>query len=106
MSNHTPGPWTWRCFNGQGYIDGPDETRYNHDGSPAQWAPKLAIVSGLDLSGRWQVKNLEANTRLIAAAPDLLLALKHALREIGWEPRDRDKQGIADQKVVRANCLA
>jgi hypothetical protein len=63
---HTAGPWTI--------------TRGSHDGA-------LYVIAGSDpsraevIAHRTTCPNWEANARLIAAAPDLLEALKALLRE-------------------------
>lgn len=75
---HTPGPWHW------------DDTVWNYD--PEQQAPWL--VDGNDdriLSG--MIECNEANARLIAAAPELLLALMpfangNWTRELAEKARD------------------
>ena len=64
-SKHTPGPW----FVQPGFL-----TIYNMDGG--DYGLTCAVASVLDKQpGR---DAAEANARLIAAAPDLLEALKHA----------------------------
>jgi hypothetical protein len=59
--SHTPGPWE---FVGNGCIRSPFEI-----GNPERAGVEIATVAP------WQPEH-EANARLIAAAPDLLLALK------------------------------
>lgn len=73
MSKHTPGPWTM-CFRSGDMSEGTVE----------RGSDLVAIVCGANY-GAWRDApdegdaEFEANTRLIAAAPDLLAALKSAL---------------------------
>jgi hypothetical protein len=72
MAKHTPGPWTDR--NGDGEVDG------------YVWAGDT-VICGLGDKARQR-----ADARLIAAAPDLLYALKAMLKHYdysrvkGWSP--------------------
>lgn len=61
MSKHTPGPW---------------EVGPQHHGQVAVWQSDFPAV--VATCGRQD--DAEANARLIAAAPDLLAALKETLR--------------------------
>jgi hypothetical protein len=62
MSKHTPGPWEARDFSGDQYVIwGPEFGGGRH--------ALIATCTG---------PNLEANARLIAAAPEMLAALKRA----------------------------
>ena len=72
MSKHTPGPWTV----------GPDGMDVIGDGSPVCHLGQYGEIKP------WRgCKNLNANARLIAAAPDLLEACKalaaYVAQEIG-----------------------
>lgn len=69
-SDSTPGPWT--------------ATAVNEDGAYTQWRidPRVADVF-------WVNKTGAANARLIAAAPDLLAALRELIA-------DRDAHGWPD----------
>ena len=72
MSAHTPGPWvTYR-----GKV-------YHHEGI-TQWKSTVIrpVVNGRVMSISIAKCDNEGNARLIAAAPDLLEALKKALRVI------------------------
>ena len=63
MSKHTPGPWTWgESYNGL-YGSGKDNE-----------VLRFAPYEGMYLD--WGSKSRDANARLIAAAPELLEALK------------------------------
>lgn len=64
QSKHTPGPW-------------------NVDGDATVYGPRFSIANDKEQIGRFEVADCkgykqerEANARLIAAAPDLLLALE------------------------------
>jgi hypothetical protein len=73
MSAHTPGPWT-ACdpdFFGGIAINGPD-------GGLAI----AAVCNGEMRKMAGQLEEHQANARLIAAAPDLLGALKNAVHEL------------------------
>lgn len=61
MSAHTPGPWTW----GEGY-----------NGLYGAGENVLTFVDYEGMYLSWSSKSQDANARLIAAAPDLLEALK------------------------------
>ena len=63
MSKHMPGPWHWgKDFNGL----------FSND-------PEKNILSFAKYEGMWLSfgESMEANARLIAAAPDLLAALRN-----------------------------
>jgi hypothetical protein len=74
MSKHTPGPWyVGTEFNDQGrHIYAAQKVR---DDEGEEWHPLIATTDDDERLVDWQ-----ANARLIAAAPDLLDALKD-LRE-------------------------
>ena len=83
--NHTPGPWTI----GKYHVNAYDNTIYD-----AKNGYKIAIVEGYthDLK-----EESEANAHLIAAAPELLEALKGL---IGWHDCFPMKEGEADLPVI------
>jgi hypothetical protein len=66
MEQHTPGPWVW------GYYGMNDEWVRTGDG-------EAVVPVGYNQSER------EANARLIAAAPELLAALKRAIEVLDAE---------------------
>lgn len=68
MSKHTPGPWKLRRV-----------TRYDIRIAPES-EPEHVSIAGMAIWGEEDREELEANARLIAAAPELLEALKE-LRE-------------------------
>lgn len=67
MSAHTPGPWSIEIDH---QTEAPEFIRAYHEGE------MFDIASLSD-----ETENIEANARLIAAAPDLLFALEQMLRE-------------------------
>lgn len=73
MSAHTPGPWEVR-FGRRGSVNGSKPVITSMGG-------RAYIVSGIASGGTEPVgETIEANANLIAAAPDLLAALKGAKR--------------------------
>lgn len=65
MSKHTPGPWTW-----------------NEDFEGLRGASNADVLNYADYEGMWlsDYKGCrQANARLIAAAPDLLIELRQAV---------------------------
>ena len=68
MSKHTPGPWKIQEWPEKGITM---IVRYN---APDSW-PKYGVVCEIDTP----LDDCEANARLIAAAPDMLEALKMIL---------------------------
>jgi hypothetical protein len=73
--SHTPGPWT---------LDRRSEKLVGANG-----ANVVVYASGLSFAGLPPTEEFKANARLIAAAPELLEALK-ALRSFMW------KEGYTD----------
>ena len=77
MANHTPGPWTYHYNDDDlthcGYVVGP----HPHHGRP------VVVVASANPDPQ-----LEANARLIAAAPALLEACQAALEYIGGDGWD------------------
>ena len=80
MSNHTPGPWLLRTA--------PTSAGLCHIISAADWRGAFIYGDGLRIGvddSLPKAQELAANARLIAAAPDLLGALKacqQAIREM------------------------
>jgi hypothetical protein len=88
MTQHTPGPWYTDDFG--------DDDIYRYVVTDVYDHPY--IVARLALCGEVKNETVEANTRLIAAAPDLLLALKEIVSQID--------QGGDDGKVFgRDACI-
>lgn len=79
MSAHTPGPWKAE------YSEGDEWDVLAGESLP------IAYISG------WACSSVEANARLIAAAPDLLAALKAARVFVAQRAGYSD---VADQTLV------
>lgn len=98
--SHTPGPWNAHHADGRWVIDGPFVGVDEGEGSPTLWlVAKTATNDDMD----------EANARLIAAAPDLLEALKEvctAVVDNCLDPVDRQRisvaLGMADAAIGKA----
>lgn len=99
-TTHTPGPWDYA-----GSINGPDLIIYRKtgkampdalamNGGPGYVATVRTRASGLAIRGT----EAEANARIIAAAPDLLAALKLARRQMADE---LDRRGENDAEYAR-----
>lgn len=95
--SHTPGPWQRCCQNKPrtcGYI-------FSADGQ-AYLAKVLELGDGVDPVCNDQDR--EANARLIAAAPDLLEALKRIERMIGWCGHINDDAKLSDPPLRCEYC--
>ena len=81
MSDHTPGPWTYRIAEGQ-----------------------IAVTHWIDADGALPVADVKvqsasvANARLIAASPDLLEALEVALLHIERMTYEAGRTGMEAEK--------
>ena len=91
MSKHTPGPWHFR-------VDPIHQGQYFIRVQSYGFAP-LATVRG---DKRSTLKDSEANARLIAAAPDLLKALKAIVKSLA----DQDDEGLIEhaQQMIDARA--
>ena len=92
MTTHTPGPWAgpYRHVDGQDCILSPSETASD------------VVVAWLD---RWTGPHADeqaANARLIAAAPDLLAALKRATALLARYPDHTDAWRDCRAAIARA----
>lgn len=90
MSAHTPGPWT---------LTHPGRLLFVIDAGPIHIADAFAKVDG-GTSERYVLQpEAEANARLIAAAPELLAALRDLMKSCeNWAPtidRSRAREAIA-----------
>jgi hypothetical protein len=89
MTSHTPGPWIV-------FDNGADHQIFNADQNV--W---IADAKKYDESNPDEVAEAIANARLIAAAPDLLAALKMLL-----ESSDRDPKGEEDAYQAAETAIA
>ena len=103
-TKHTPGPWT------------SENRSFQHD--TFDGIPIIEAGTGYGIASAWQVDNIKAsdtqraNAHLIAAAPDLLAALKVmlaneiALAESGdagfWDPETTDHVKQARAAIAKA----
>ena len=75
MSKHTKGPWEV-CEHDHGTVirtESAKKTKYG--------ASRYAVIGGFESSDPEQMEEARANARLIAAAPDLLAALRTLVDE-------------------------
>jgi len=111
MSKHTPGPWT--VF----YYDAGDRPHYDHNGPcPSIQAPEDQDCAVVHFDGFKQQywssangnqKQIEANARLIAAAPELLEVAQTAIAFIAvWGERYRSDHGLTEVHPTHAALLA
>jgi hypothetical protein len=98
MSAHTPGPWQFREYSlsdemlAEARAAGIEPLRFiNNDGSVPVSANdcRICVVDcqtefKRNTGHRAECAERDANARLIAAAPDLLAALKAAIEDTGW----------------------
>ena len=86
MSKHTPGPWY--------YVGGSDKRAAPYIRKEGDMVPgTMAIAS---VTGRGGVSESAANARLIAAAPELLAALKQLTGEVTDLERNRVRESAVD----------
>lgn len=100
-AKHTPGPWTARAFSsvvGCPITAQPDRTKNTIN---------LAGVYGSQHDSDAERRaEIEANARLIAAAPDLLSAARRALavlRATGESVRPKNALGALHDAIVKAS---
>lgn len=92
QEGHTPGPWFIAAQNdGIVIIDGPPSPA-PYDG-PIPKAHGPAVVA----TPNWRLAEYEANARLIAAAPDLLEALREILGPLNV---CSDNRNVRDDQVL------
>ena len=97
MTMHTKGPWEVVehphaiCVR----TESPSKTKYG--------ASRYAVIGGFDSNDRAQLEEARANARLIAAAPDLLEALKDMVGLVELMcPFDGPQQRKARATIARA----
>jgi hypothetical protein len=83
---HTPGPWGFGTSNKKTYGMAPGEWWETaiHVGDTKPGNVLATAVMGGSGATRSDRESVEANARLIAAAPELLEALKECLPQIRW----------------------
>jgi hypothetical protein len=88
QTTHTPGPWRVApsCRNGNG----------------TAWRDILS--DGAEFAPSYVGEALDVDAALIAAAPDLLAALQHALERFEAIPAHRDEMGIYRQSAAIARA--
>ena len=89
MTKHTPGPWSVVEHDHAICVqtESPKKSKFS--------ASRYAVVGGFDRSDPKQLEEARANARLIAAAPELLDALKAAQKKGSrWHPADPVVQQI------------
>lgn len=90
MSAHTPGPWAYRPSNDGHFIAGAGEN-----------SGYLAEVRQCRSK-----QDIRADARLIAAAPDLLAALKAILSEVDGPEKPYSSDSWLPAHLVKAACSA
>jgi hypothetical protein len=86
-TEHTEGPWEIETKGSRHFIDGADQL----------------TVAYVDRAGVRDRQEIEANARLIAAAPDLLTALTEMLNQFGhYCEHTADPSEVKAQSVARA----
>jgi hypothetical protein len=105
MSKHTPGPWIGQNENGKFNSDHDwsvdHETASSSESAPV-WAGGKVIAFAVHSSDSFSLRShpsVTANARLIAAAPELLEALRHCATEEGPEQEWLDRARTLIAKV-------
>ena len=96
MSKHTPGPWIM-TRRGEHY----------HDIHGRRWEELARVVTKTDGAIKDSAEGM-ANAKLIAAAPELLEALKHLegfLSNKGYSEHDPLVRGMARQAIAKAEGI-
>lgn len=102
MNRHTPGPWEVVNDEGTPFVYGPGHKLVpleTEDGKPGKMRSHLIalVYSDTPDGGSFEPKNQASNTHLIAAAPELLVALKDILAQV-----DHGDFQINGEKEARA----
>jgi hypothetical protein len=93
ITQHTPGPWFIGSGNGENSIRAKNgRMKLYYDGCTTLY-PICNIVSG------WNTEEDNANLRLIAAAPQMLEALRTALEAMGDTYDARDAAGAEGDQL-------
>jgi hypothetical protein len=91
MNGHTQGPW------------GPISDEFGDCEMGVAW-PGDSRGHFLAVAQSGDPDELRANARLIAAAPELLDALQHALERLECIPGDRDETGVILHSINKARA--
>jgi len=91
MSEHTPGPWRYWIYGAGTRIEVLTSESEFHKATPIA----LTYRDASELGFKFTPPNAEANARLIAAAPELLDALKHAVQFNSQEWANKAEAAIA-----------
>jgi hypothetical protein len=86
---HSPGPWQW------------DEPANWHKLDARVCADTYEPIAQVKLSG-WPRKTGLANARLIAAAPDLLHALKECTEFPGFDMLPQEVRALVKAAIIKA----
>lgn len=102
MTKHTPGPWTaqqdCRSEKNDGIFDGNNPDPYGNQNAWGIYGPSFRIAV-LHEEGAYPQETINANARLIAAAPALLDALTDLLASIHKARTVRAPAGHYDEDV-------
>ncbi len=99
MSKHTAGPWHAGTGNGAGSIFA-DSGRMRMEQGGTTLYPIASVVTG------WSEEENDANSKLIAAAPELLEALNHVLNVLDGIAEDEGLRFTDDDESARQMALA
>ena len=91
-TQHTPGPWHIGSGNGAGSIFA-ENGRMRLESGGTTLYPVCNMVTG------WNTEEDKANARLIAAAPQMLAALRAALEAMGDSYDARDAAGPEGEQL-------
>lgn len=105
---HTPGPWKYQCVNA-GNIGSKDAVTVEANDGHIALIKRIMQENGRDTFGhvvkvRRNLLEVKANARLIAAAPDLLEAVKGCDAWLGGIPKERMPGFVAQLRAAIAKA--